>query len=67
MRLEPLSNILKQLMVMLRMEMKDKGECDFYFKNLTLPLNIRVGTFLNSTSKAKAPTEMGDEGTGIRL
>jgi hypothetical protein len=38
-----------------RMEMKDKGECHFYFKNLTLPLNTRVGTFLNSTSKAKLP------------
>ena len=35
--------------------MKDKGECQFYFKNLTLPLNIRVGTFLNSTNKAKLP------------
>jgi hypothetical protein len=54
MRLEPLSNILKQL----RMEMKDKGECHFYF---TLPLITRVGemegvgTFLNNTSKAKIP------------
>jgi hypothetical protein len=38
-----------------RMEMKDKGECHFYFKNLTLPLNTRVGTFLNSTSKEKLP------------
>ena len=38
-----------------RMEMKDKGECHFYFKNLTLPFNTRVGTFLNSTSKAKLP------------
>jgi hypothetical protein len=37
------------------LEMKDKGECHFYFKNLTLPLNTRVGTFLNSTSKAKLP------------
>jgi hypothetical protein len=42
-----------------RMKMKDKGE--FYFKNLTLPLITRVGemegvgTFLNSTSKAKLP------------
>jgi hypothetical protein len=32
-----------------RMEMKDKGECQ------TLPLNTTVGTFLNSTSKAKIP------------
>jgi hypothetical protein len=42
-----------------RMKMKDKGECHFYFKNLTLPLITRVGemegvgTSLNSTSKAK--------------
>jgi hypothetical protein len=54
MRLEPLSNILKQLMVM-----KDKGECHFYFKNLTLPLITRVGemegvgTSSNSINKAK--------------
>jgi hypothetical protein len=26
-----------------RMKMKDKGECHFYFKNLTLPLITRVG------------------------
>jgi hypothetical protein len=25
-----------------RMKMKDKGECHFYFKNLTLPLITRV-------------------------
>ena len=37
------------------MKMKDKGECHFYFKNLTLPLNTREGTFLNSTSKEKLP------------
>jgi hypothetical protein len=42
-----------------RMKMKDKGECHFYFKNLTLPLITRVGemegvgTSLNSISKAK--------------
>ena len=26
-----------------RMKMKDKGECHFYLKNLTLPLITRVG------------------------
>jgi hypothetical protein len=26
-----------------RMKMKDKGECHFYFKNLTLPFITRVG------------------------
>ena len=37
----------------------DKGECHFYFKNLTLPLITRVGemegvgTSLHSTSKEK--------------
>jgi hypothetical protein len=42
-----------------RMKMKDKGECHFYFKNLTLPLITRVGemegvgTSLTSTRKAK--------------
>jgi hypothetical protein len=42
-----------------RMKMKDKGECHFYFKNLTLPLITRVGemegvgTSLNSINKAK--------------
>jgi hypothetical protein len=42
-----------------RMKMKDKGECHFYFKNLTLPLITRVGemegvgTSLNSITKAK--------------
>jgi hypothetical protein len=41
------------------MKMKDKGECHFYFKNLTLPLITRVGemegvgTSLNSIHKAK--------------
>jgi hypothetical protein len=37
-----------------RMEMKDKGECHFYFKNLTLPLNetiqkFKTGEFFPST------------------
>jgi hypothetical protein len=42
-----------------RMKMKDKGECHFYFKNLTLPLITRVGemegvgTSLTSPSKDK--------------
>jgi hypothetical protein len=42
-----------------RMKMKDKGECHFYFQNLTLPLLTKVsemegvGTSLNSISKAK--------------
>jgi hypothetical protein len=42
-----------------RMKMKDKRECHFYFKNLTLPLITRVGemegvrTSLNSPSKDK--------------
>jgi hypothetical protein len=41
------------------LKMKDKGECHFYFKNLTLPLITRVGemegvgTSLNSINKAK--------------
>jgi hypothetical protein len=41
------------------LRMKDKGECHFYFKNLTLPLITRVaemegvGTSLNNISKAK--------------
>jgi hypothetical protein len=40
-----------------RMKMKDKGECHFYFKNLTLPFITRVGEMegvrasLNSPSK----------------
>jgi hypothetical protein len=42
-----------------RMKMKDKGECHFYFKNLTLPFITRVGEMqgvrasLNSPSKWK--------------
>jgi hypothetical protein len=61
MSLEPLSNILKQLITMLHLlkEFNITINYYFYFKNLILPLITRVGenegveTSLNSTSKAE--------------
>jgi hypothetical protein len=39
-----------------RMKMKDKGECHFYFKNLTLPLISMVGGIEGGSIHKRKPT-----------
>jgi hypothetical protein len=38
-----------------RMKMKDKGECHFYFKNLTLPFITRVGEMEGVRASLNSP------------